>query len=160
MNPEVISTPVPTMLATMRNVAVARPNSAGIFSWIVPSGSATQAGAPVFPNILSAAVPLVTLVNLTTMDPHLQNAYSRQASVEGERQIGALGTFSLGYQYVRGLNLLMSINQNVPGCVAVGETRAEVKQLIREAIELHIENLRENGESVPRPHSFVEVIAV
>jgi predicted RNase H-like HicB family nuclease len=40
---------------------------------------------------------------------------------------------------------------DLPGCVAVGETRAEVKQLIREAIELHIENLRENGEPVPRP---------
>lgn len=49
---------------------------------------------------------------------------------------------------------------DLPGCVAVGESRAEVKQLIREAIELHIENLRENGESVPRPHSSVEVIAV
>jgi hypothetical protein len=82
--------------------------------------SPTQAGAPVFPNILSAPVPLVTLVNLTTMDPHLQNAYSRQASLEVERQIGALGTFSVGYQYVRGLNLLMSINQNVPSCVAAG----------------------------------------
>src|SRR5262249_50398611 len=50
--------------------------------------SPTQDGAPVFPNILSAFVPTVTLVNLTTMDPNMKNAYSRQASLEVERQIG------------------------------------------------------------------------
>jgi hypothetical protein len=82
--------------------------------------SPTQAGAPVFPNILPAPVPLVTLVNLTTMDRHLQNAYSRQASIEVERQIGEKTTISAAYQYVRGKGLLMSINQNVPSCVAAG----------------------------------------
>ncbi len=82
--------------------------------------SPTQAGAPSFPNILAGVVPSVTLVNLTTMDRNVQNAYSRQASVEVEQQIGERGTISAGYQYVRGLNLLMSVNQNVPTCVAAG----------------------------------------
>jgi predicted RNase H-like HicB family nuclease len=49
---------------------------------------------------------------------------------------------------------------DLPGCVAVGESRDETMQLIREAIELHLESLRENGEPVPEPHSFVETIAV
>jgi len=49
---------------------------------------------------------------------------------------------------------------DLPGCVAVGETRDEAMSLIREAIELHIESLRENGEDVPEPHSFVEKVAV
>jgi predicted RNase H-like HicB family nuclease len=49
---------------------------------------------------------------------------------------------------------------DLPGCVAVGESREEVRELIRQAIELHIESLRENGESIPEPHSFVEKIAV
>jgi len=49
---------------------------------------------------------------------------------------------------------------DLPGCVAVGETRDEASDLIREAIEMHIESLRENGEPVPPPHSFVEKIAV
>ncbi len=49
---------------------------------------------------------------------------------------------------------------DLPGCVAVGETRDETMELIREAIEMHIESLRENGEPVPPPHSFVEKIAV
>jgi predicted RNase H-like HicB family nuclease len=49
---------------------------------------------------------------------------------------------------------------DLPGCVAVGETKDEAMELIREAIELHLESLRENGEAVPAPHSFVERIAV
>lgn len=49
---------------------------------------------------------------------------------------------------------------DLPGCVAVGETRDEAMELIREAVELHIESLRENGEPVPTPHSFVERVAV
>ena len=82
--------------------------------------SPTQDGAPEFPNILAAPVPSVTLVNLTTMDRDIQNAYSRQASVEVERQIGENGTMSIGYQYVQGRNLVISINQNVPTCAAAG----------------------------------------
>jgi hypothetical protein len=74
----------------------------------------------VFPGVLDAVVPSVTLPNLTTMDPRLQNAYSRQASLEVERQLGRHATYSVGYQYVRGLNLIISVNQNVPACVAAG----------------------------------------
>jgi predicted RNase H-like HicB family nuclease len=40
------------------------------------------------------------------------------------------------------------------------ETREEVLRLIREAIDFHIEGLRESGESVPVPHSFSELIEV
>jgi predicted RNase H-like HicB family nuclease len=42
---------------------------------------------------------------------------------------------------------------DLPGCVAVGESRAEVEALIREAIEFHIEGLREEGQPLPEPHS-------
>jgi predicted RNase H-like HicB family nuclease len=49
---------------------------------------------------------------------------------------------------------------DLPGCVAVGETKDEAMELIREAIELHVESLRENGETVPQPRSFVERVAV
>ncbi|HWI20372.1 MAG TPA: TonB-dependent receptor [Vicinamibacterales bacterium] len=82
--------------------------------------SPTQAGAPVFPAILPAAIPLVTLPNLTTMERDLQNAYSRQVSAEVEHQLGEQTTVGAGYQYLQGRNLLMSINQNVPTCVAAG----------------------------------------
>jgi hypothetical protein len=79
-----------------------------------------QASAPVFPNVLSAVVPLVTLPNLTTMDRRMQNAYSRQVSTEVEQQIGERTTVSVGYQYTRGEDLIISVNQNIPSCVAVG----------------------------------------
>ena len=82
--------------------------------------SPTQAGAPVFPNILAGVVPTVTLVNLTTMQADMKNAYSQQASIEIERQIGDRNTVSVGYQYVRGRDLIMAVNQNVPSCVASG----------------------------------------
>lgn len=82
--------------------------------------SPAQVGAPVFPAILSAVVPSVTLVNLTTMDRALQNARSRQASVEVEQQLGDRATVSAGYQYLGGDDLLLSVNQNVPTCVAAG----------------------------------------
>jgi predicted RNase H-like HicB family nuclease len=38
---------------------------------------------------------------------------------------------------------------DLPGCVAVGESRDEAMKLIREAIDMHIESLRINGEIVP-----------
>ena len=41
-----------------------------------------------FPAILPARLLTTTLVDFTTMDRHLQNAYSRQASMEVERAIG------------------------------------------------------------------------
>jgi hypothetical protein len=40
--------------------------------------------------------------------------------VEVERQIGDRSTVSVGYQYTRGVDLIISVNQNVPTCVAVG----------------------------------------
>lgn len=50
--------------------------------------SPSQAGAPVFPQILSDIVPTVTLVNFTTMQPDIQNGQSRQVGVEVEHRIG------------------------------------------------------------------------
>ncbi|MEO8755395.1 MAG: type II toxin-antitoxin system HicB family antitoxin [Casimicrobiaceae bacterium] len=49
---------------------------------------------------------------------------------------------------------------DLPGCVAAGETREEVLDLIREAIEFHIEGLRQEGQIVPQPSSTSEVVDV
>ncbi len=43
---------------------------------------------------------------------------------------------------------------DLPGCVAVGETKAEVCGLIREAIELYFETLEEDGQPVPAPRAY------
>ncbi len=79
-----------------------------------------QAGAPSFPGVLAGPQASGALPSLTTMDPHMRNAYSRQAAIEVEQQLGDRTTLSVGYQYVRGVDLLVSVNQNVPGCVAIG----------------------------------------
>ena len=47
---------------------------------------------------------------------------------------------------------------DVPGCIVVGETRDEVLDLIHEAIELHIEGLRDDGMPVPSPMSHSEYV--
>lgn len=49
---------------------------------------------------------------------------------------------------------------DLPGCIATGESREEALELIREAIEFHIEGLREDGNSVPEPSSFSAVVDV
>ena len=49
---------------------------------------------------------------------------------------------------------------DLPGCVAAAESRAEVVSLVREAIEFHLEGLREEGLPVPEPLSSVESIKV
>jgi hypothetical protein len=85
--------------------------------------SPTQTGAPVFPDILGG-VPAGVLVNITTMNRRMQNAYSEQGSFEIERQVGERGTLSVGYQHLRGLRLIVSINQNVPACAAAGTNNA------------------------------------
>jgi predicted RNase H-like HicB family nuclease len=49
---------------------------------------------------------------------------------------------------------------DLPGCVAVGETRKEVVQLIQEAIEMHLQGLLEQGENIPPPSSSIEFVNV
>ena len=49
---------------------------------------------------------------------------------------------------------------DLPGCIAAGESRKEVLILIREAIEFHLEGLREDGHPVPPPSSSSEVVEV
>jgi len=49
---------------------------------------------------------------------------------------------------------------DLPGCVATGATVEETEQLLREAIELHVEGMREDGLSIPEPSSQVEYVEV
>lgn len=49
---------------------------------------------------------------------------------------------------------------DLPGCIAAGESRKEVLTLIREAIEFHLEGLKEDGHPVPPPSSSSEVVEV
>ncbi len=49
---------------------------------------------------------------------------------------------------------------DLPGCVATGMTIAEVESEIREAIQFHLEGMREDGTPVPAPSSQVEYIEI
>jgi predicted RNase H-like HicB family nuclease len=40
---------------------------------------------------------------------------------------------------------------DLPGCIVTGKTREETLQLMREAVEFHIEGMRLHGEAVPEP---------
>lgn len=109
-------------LRALANALLSAGNTTGLaqLRQVNVSLSPNQAGAPTFPNVLSSVVPTATLVNFTTMDRKMQNAYSRKASIEVEREIWGKGTLSVDYQYVRGEDLIISVNQNVPTCVASG----------------------------------------
>lgn len=49
---------------------------------------------------------------------------------------------------------------DLPGCVATGATVEETERLIRDAIELHVTGMREDGLPVPEPSSQVEYVEV
>ena len=60
----------------------------------------------------------------------------------------------------KGPNNYSAYAPDLPGCVAAAETMEETEQLIREAIEFHIEGLREDGQPIPEPSSKVDYVEV
>jgi predicted RNase H-like HicB family nuclease len=49
---------------------------------------------------------------------------------------------------------------DLPGCVAAADTKEEVLELIQEAIEFHLEGMREDGQNIPGPSSSIEYVEV
>ena len=47
---------------------------------------------------------------------------------------------------------------DLPGCVATGRTRKDVEKNMQAAIRLHLEGLREDGDPLPKPSSFIEYV--
>jgi predicted RNase H-like HicB family nuclease len=47
---------------------------------------------------------------------------------------------------------------DLPGCVAVGSSREEVKELIQEALTAHLEDMRRTGQDIPQPTSVPEYV--
>jgi hypothetical protein len=83
--------------------------------YIVVQLSPTQAGAPVFPNVLAAQpTSLPTRPNITRIDPHIENSYSEQANLQIERELPGDASISIGYLHLRGLHIIISRNVNVP----------------------------------------------
>ena len=47
---------------------------------------------------------------------------------------------------------------DLPGCVAVAKTRRRVSRLIREAVQLHVEDMRARGYPIPKPAAAGEIV--
>lgn len=62
--------------------------------------------------------------------------------------------------YERGPTSFGAYIPDLPGCVAVGKTRKVVERLIREALEMHLEGMAENGDEIPEPTSEVGYVEV
>ena len=57
-------------------------------------------------------------------------------------------------------NNYSAYSPDLPGCVATGDTKEEALRLMREAIDLHIRALREDGLPIPEPSTSAEYLAV
>ncbi len=88
-----------------------------------------QAGAPVFP-FQAPSFPDGQYINITTIDRAIQNSYAQQVNLEIERRIGAL-ELTAGYQWLRGLHLILSRNVNVPTLSAAQAAAAGLPNLGR-----------------------------
>jgi predicted RNase H-like HicB family nuclease len=49
---------------------------------------------------------------------------------------------------------------DLPGCVTTGDTREEALDLMRQAVELHLKGMREDGLPIPPPSTSAEYVAV
>ena len=49
---------------------------------------------------------------------------------------------------------------DLPGCIATGVTVEETKERIREAIEVHLEGIREDGDTIPEPRTVCDFVEV
>jgi len=74
-------------------------------------------GAPVFPTVLDT-FPSSVLTAITTIDPDIQNGRTIQATAEVEHRFGERLSLSVGYLGLRGRNIIMSRNVNVPTLTA------------------------------------------
>ena len=62
--------------------------------------------------------------------------------------------------YERGPSSRGAYVPDLPGVISVGDSRDEVERLIQEAIEFHLEGLRDEGISIPPPSSFAGVVEI
>jgi predicted RNase H-like HicB family nuclease len=62
--------------------------------------------------------------------------------------------------YERGQTNWGAYVPDLPGCVSIGDTLAEVQENIKEAIALYLEVLKEDGQPIPEPSTEVGKVAV
>lgn len=58
----------------------------------------------------------------------------------------------------RGPNNFSAYVPDLPGCISTGRTLEEIERNIREAIELHLEGMAEDGDPIPEPTTAVSYV--
>jgi predicted RNase H-like HicB family nuclease len=102
--------------------------------------------------------------------------WSSHGSGDAERRFGtghieqypqAIGIEEIGVILMRYAIVIENAGGNysayvpdLPGCIATGDTLAATEQAIRDAIEFHLDGLREDGTPIPPPSSHVEYVEV
>jgi hypothetical protein len=94
---------------------------------VLPFGGA---GAPVFPAMLPQ-FPESLLISITTIDPNIQSASSRDAAVAVEHAIGRATSMEVGYQHVAGRGIIMQRNLNAPTVSVADAARLGIANLGR-----------------------------
>jgi predicted RNase H-like HicB family nuclease len=82
--------------------------------------------------------------------------YSPKCATGGKA--GGLMTYTVIYE--KGPTSWGAYVPDLPGVITVGDSREEVERLIQEAIEFHIEGMREEGLIIPPPSSFAGVVEI
>jgi predicted RNase H-like HicB family nuclease len=94
---------------------------------------------------------LLAIPTLTSPEARSTVYTSKQVGSEGMRYAVVFEPSKYGYgAYV----------PDLPGCVAAGETIDETERLIREAIEFHIEGMKEDGTKAPEPAAVAQYVDV
>jgi predicted RNase H-like HicB family nuclease len=90
------------------------------------------------------------------------SAWNSQQYLEASRLKAGEGIRKMKYAVIveQGETSFGAHVPDLPGCIAVADTKEEVLDLIQEAIEFHIEGLREDGQPIPEPSSSVEYVEV
>jgi len=53
-----------------------------------------------------------------------------------------------------------AFSPDLEGCVATGASRKEVEKAMKEAIDFHIDGLKQEGCEIPKPHTFAEYLEI
>jgi hypothetical protein len=106
-----------------------------------------QTGAPAFPATLDA-FPAGLLTAVTTIDPHIENSYSTQASLQLERELSSDTSAAVGYLHLRGRHLILSRNVNVPTLSAAEAAARGIANLGRpDSRFANVSRFESSGES-------------
>lgn len=83
-------------------------------------------------------------------------------NTEGNIEVGRTGGEVMKYTviYERGPSSWGAYVPDLPDVISVGETRSEVEQLIHEAVEFHLDGMREEGMAIPAASSFAGELEV